>query len=322
MLTFKMDKRRGDLMAKDLFYNLDLNLLRTFLVLSQELNMRKASERLSVSQPAISQALTKLRHHFNDPLFIKVSTGLEATDFSISLATKVTPHLDGLANAINTAYSFSPENIDFTLKIALSPVVLSCLSGALYRELKAQAPNAQLELLTWTAASPNDIRKGEVLLGVSYELEKLSKEVYLRKLTDLRGQIFVRKDHPLKKKVITPMDLGGYEIASMITPGWNDNFSYASKILTEYNVEHKVGFRSELIMAIIDVVLHTDMYLPHTNIFPIDNYPSLRAIDVLIEDKPHTYPIYSYIHLKNRNNPLLTWLHSIIQSVLYKQVNK
>lgn len=41
-------------MAKDLFYSLDLNLLRTFLVLSQELNMRKASQRLFVSQPAIS----------------------------------------------------------------------------------------------------------------------------------------------------------------------------------------------------------------------------------------------------------------------------
>ncbi|WP_306301651.1 LysR family transcriptional regulator [Vibrio halioticoli] len=44
-------------MAKDRFNTLDLNLLKTFLVLSQELNMRKASERLFVSQPAISQAL-------------------------------------------------------------------------------------------------------------------------------------------------------------------------------------------------------------------------------------------------------------------------
>ncbi len=33
-------------MTKDLFFTLDLNLLRTFLVLSQELNTRKAAERL------------------------------------------------------------------------------------------------------------------------------------------------------------------------------------------------------------------------------------------------------------------------------------
>lgn len=43
-------------MAKDLFHTLDLNLLKTFMVLMQERNMRKASQRLFVSQPAISQA--------------------------------------------------------------------------------------------------------------------------------------------------------------------------------------------------------------------------------------------------------------------------
>lgn len=63
-------------MAKDRFANLDLNLLRTFLVLFQELNMRKASVRLNVSQPAISQALQRLRHHFDDELFVKVRSGL------------------------------------------------------------------------------------------------------------------------------------------------------------------------------------------------------------------------------------------------------
>ncbi|MGR5543146.1 LysR family transcriptional regulator, partial [Vibrio campbellii] len=41
-------------MAKDLFSKLDLNLLRTFLVINQELNMRKAAERLFISQPAVS----------------------------------------------------------------------------------------------------------------------------------------------------------------------------------------------------------------------------------------------------------------------------
>lgn len=58
-------------MAKDLFHTLDLNLLKTFMVLMQERNMRKASQRLFVSQPAISQALQKLRNHFDDELFVK-----------------------------------------------------------------------------------------------------------------------------------------------------------------------------------------------------------------------------------------------------------
>ncbi|WP_230845176.1 LysR family transcriptional regulator, partial [Vibrio harveyi] len=42
-------------MAKDLFSTLDLNLLRTFIILHQERNMRRAAERLFVSQPAVSK---------------------------------------------------------------------------------------------------------------------------------------------------------------------------------------------------------------------------------------------------------------------------
>ncbi len=61
---------------------MDLNLLRTFLVLSQDLNTRKSSDRLFVSQPAISQALQKLRYHLNDDLFVKVPNGLKPTLFA------------------------------------------------------------------------------------------------------------------------------------------------------------------------------------------------------------------------------------------------
>ena len=44
-------------MARDLFATLDLNLLKTLSVLAQENNMRRAAERLYVTQPAVSQAL-------------------------------------------------------------------------------------------------------------------------------------------------------------------------------------------------------------------------------------------------------------------------
>ena len=93
-------------MAKDLFSTLDLNLLRTFLIVYQEKNTRKAAERLFVSQPAVSQALQKLRHHFNDDLFVKVHGGLQATSFSEQLINEITPHFDGLMTADDNPYTF------------------------------------------------------------------------------------------------------------------------------------------------------------------------------------------------------------------------
>ncbi|NOH99136.1 LysR family transcriptional regulator [Vibrio sp. 99-70-13A1] len=309
-------------MAKDLFSSLDLNLLRTFLVIHQEKNTRKASERLFVSQPAVSQALQKLRHHFSDDLFVKVHGGLQATAFSEQLANEITPFLDGLMTAINSSSVFNPQDINYPIKIALSPVVLACLSGTLYKEIMTQAPNSKLELTSWTTSSAEDIQKGDVLLGVAYELPNQSKEIYAKKLIEVTGRLFVRKDHPIKKSLVTPQELEGYDIASMISPGWNDNFSRASQILDSLSIPHKIGFRSEILMAIIDVLLNSDMYMPHSDLFPIDNYPNLRALDIQLEEKQKKIAVYSHIHTKNRNNPLTLWLNHLIEEAMKMQINK
>ncbi|TVU58643.1 LysR family transcriptional regulator [Vibrio echinoideorum] len=309
-------------MAKDLFSTLDLNLLRTFLIVYQEKNTRKAAERLFVSQPAVSQALQKLRHHFNDDLFVKVHGGLQATSFSEQLINEITPHFDGLMTAVNASNKFDPNDIDYPIKIALSPVVLACLSGTLYKELMSQAPNSKLELVSWSTSSCEDIQKGEVLLGVAYELPFTSKEIYVKKLVEITGRLFVRKDHPIKQASVSPEELAGFEIASMISPGWNDSFSHAANILESRSIPHSIGFRSEMLMAIIDVVANSDMYMPHSNLFPIDNYPTLRAIDVNLDTKYKNISVYSHIHTKNRNNPLISWLFDVIKDALLQQINK
>lgn len=308
-------------MAKDLFYRLDLNLLRTFLVLSQELNMRNASQRLHVSQPAISQALQKLRHHFNDELFVKVPKGLSPTSYAEELTIAITPHLDGLASALNTAQQFDPKTIDSKLTIALAPMVLACLSGTLYHRLRQQAPKAKIELTGWTRLTVNDINKGQVLIAVNYDLNN-PKELHLKHLIDLKGKIFVRQDHPIEKSTADPKDFSGFEIASFINAGWNDNHSVAAELMKRHGYDAKIGFRSEFLMALVDVVTHTDMYMPNSNLFPIEQFPQLRSIDVITDDPEQSMPVYSQCHIKNRNNPLILWLHEQIKHCLEQQISK
>ncbi|MHA2728091.1 LysR family transcriptional regulator [Vibrio campbellii] len=308
-------------MAKDLFHTLDLNLLKTFMVLMQEKNMRKASQRLFVSQPAISQALQKLRNHFDEELFVKVKTGLEPTPFAESLANDITPHLDGLAAAVNRSHQFDPAEVDNKIRIALAPITMTCLPGFLFEQMRALAPNAQLELVGWSNSTVDEILKGETLIGVNYELLLANKEIYTPKLIDLKGRILVREGHPIKQSHVKPHDLSGYPIASLISPGWNDKFSYASQLLTDLGIEHTVGFRSELVMAIIDVVKHTDMYLPHSDLFPIEQFQGLRAVDVTIDGQPQMKSVHAHIHVRNRNNPLVKWLADLIQQGLVQQAD-
>ncbi|WP_070962529.1 LysR family transcriptional regulator [Vibrio sonorensis] len=307
-------------MAKDLYFSLDLNLLRTFIVLIQEGNMRKASKRLFVSQPAISQSLQKLRHHFDDELFVKVRHGLEPTPFAEELANKITPYLDGLAVALNRSEHFSPADIDYKVKIAVAPIVLSCLSGSLFHQLKQSAPNCILELVGWNHNTLSDIAKGEVLFGVNYESE-LTQNLYSKKLIDLTGAVIVRDGHPINQVSVTAQDMAGYEIASLITPGWNDHQVLAAQLMSEQGIEAKIGFRTEFTMAAVDVISHTDMFIPHSNLFPIGKHPELRAMKAVYKGSEIQLPVMAFYHTKYRNNPLVNWLYKEVQRVLQQQLN-
>ena len=134
--------------------------------------------------------------------------------------------------------------------------------------------------------------------------------------------MYVRQGHPIEKSQAELEDFESYEIASFITPGWNDTYSVAEQLMSARGLKTKVGFRSELIMAIISVVQKTDMYMPHSNLFPIEQYPDLRAIDVLIDDDLISSSLYSQCHIKDRNNPVIHWLHALLQESLQYQVDK
>ncbi|WP_411990784.1 LysR family transcriptional regulator [Agarivorans sp. DSG3-1] len=307
-------------MNKNSYQQLDLNLLKTFLVLFDEQNMRKASERLFVSQPAISQALSKLRNHFGDELFVKVHGGLKATAFSEELIQLIQPHMSGLENALNRNNELDLSTLDQTINIALSPVVMTCLSGALYRAVSKQAPNSRLVLTSWSSSTLEDIQKGRILAGVNYDVSH-PKEVYSQHMIELEGRVIVRQDHPLKKSLATLKDISEYEIASLFIPGWNDDFSLAAEAMKREGLPAKIGFRSEVVMALIDVVLHTNMFMPHSNLFPQHLYPSLRTINVLINGETFKEPVLSYSHVKNRNSPMMTWLQGLIKNALEAQVS-
>ncbi|BEU04326.1 LysR family transcriptional regulator [Agarivorans sp. OAG1] len=306
-------------MNHNLYQQLDLNLLRTFLILYEELNMRRAAERLFISQPAVSQALKKLRYHFNDELFVKVSAGLEATAFADELKADIYPHLSGLESVINKNIELDLQSLNQTLEIALSPVVMACLSGSLYKAITKQAPNAKLVLTAWSSSTLEDIRKGKTLLGVNYDL-KHPKELYSKRLVQLEGRAIVRQGHPLAAQTVTLAELAKYDIASMIIPGWNDNFVWLQKVMEEKGLTSRVGFRSEIMMALIDVVLHTNMFLPHSNLFPQEFYPNLRVLKIEQSHLIYNESIQSLYHIKNRNNPVQLWLSQLIKKVLEEQL--
>ncbi|MGF1738276.1 LysR family transcriptional regulator [Photobacterium satsumensis] len=303
-------------MTKDLYASLDLNLLRTFVILSQELNMRKASERLFVSQPAISQALQKLRNHFNDELFVKTRHGLQPTAFGAELAENISPLLDDLSQTLNASHSFNPAELEGTIKLTMTSNILTYLSTPLYQKVKQQAPKVNLHLLNWSPTSLDELNKGEISLGVNFDIHHAPKELMRKTLCHDTFTVYVRKDHPIQAEFVTPQDLDGLEIASIIISDWNSNIPHAERIMRSHGLNVRVAFRSELPMAVLDIVKHTDMIYPSSSFLRQEEREQLRGLKLRINEQYLQLPIMAYFHQKNRRNPLTLWLFKLIEELL------
>ncbi|MDA8483270.1 LysR family transcriptional regulator [Pseudomonas resinovorans] len=75
------------------FHAFDLNALVTFLVVYRERGVSRAASKLNVTQPAVSNVLSKLRRHLGDPLFIPRGREVQPTDYATQIARSIEPAL-------------------------------------------------------------------------------------------------------------------------------------------------------------------------------------------------------------------------------------
>lgn len=83
---------------------IDLNSLVTFMVVYREKNVSRAAQMLSVTQPAISNSLRKLRCKFSDPLFLPRCRYLEATPLAMRMAELLEPAMLSLQGVLTPEY--------------------------------------------------------------------------------------------------------------------------------------------------------------------------------------------------------------------------
>ncbi|MCE1187487.1 MAG: LysR family transcriptional regulator, partial [Rhodocyclales bacterium] len=69
--------------------HLDLNLLKAFDALMDERSVTRAAARLSLTQPAVSGILNRLRDSFGDPLFVRTPRGITPTPQALALTGPV-----------------------------------------------------------------------------------------------------------------------------------------------------------------------------------------------------------------------------------------
>ncbi|SFH38676.1 LysR family transcriptional regulator [Modicisalibacter xianhensis] len=145
----------------------DFHLLVVFETLMHERSVTHAAEKLFLGQPAISAALSRLRHLFNDPLFVRAGRTMEPTSRALEIYRHLHPALDSITQALSTTQAFDPFTSYSTFRIGLSDDVEFSLFPRLLRQLRYTAPNVTLVIRRANyLAMPDLLHSSDISLGV------------------------------------------------------------------------------------------------------------------------------------------------------------
>lgn len=279
------------------FRSLDLNLLRVFDEVMATRNTTRAAENLAMTQPAVSNALRRLRQALGDELVTRAGYGIAPTPRAIALWPVVRDALAALQSSI-TPDRFDPATSKQGFVLAMADATAAMLIPRLMRHSETNAPGITTRVLPLTTRDPRSLLEaGEVDLAVGY-FPAVVASINLQNMqtgnpdslfhTQLYSGEYVcvmRRDHPLALDLQgKPLSLDAYCAAHHLLVSFSGRpFGFVDEALAAINRSRRVVLTVNQFFTAGRVVAGSDLltvlprhFLPSTGIsdeFAVVNLP-------------------------------------------------
>ena len=151
------------------FRQLDLNLLRVLCAIYRSGSVTEAGRQLALSQPATSNALSRLRRTFDDALFVRSPTGLHPTRLAQRIAPAVMTQLHALEAALAGGETFEPASGRVHWRLSLSDLGEMMFLPPLAQALRSESPHSQVSNVAVDAAQVSaalEAREIDLAIGI------------------------------------------------------------------------------------------------------------------------------------------------------------
>lgn len=291
---------------------LDLNLLHVFDTIYREGSLTRAAKALHLTQPAVSHSLSRLRDHFDDPLFTRQGNQMVPTPLARRFLASMKPGLTQIQGAVNQFHAFDPANQRKTYSLGLRDVLEATFLPQLMQRL---TPYPELEIAskriprrdmeTQLAAGKLDFAV-DVLLPVS---SQTSHEL----LRQDRLVVLAREGHPLASQTLTMKEYlsAQHVLVSSRTEGPGiEDFE-----LSRLGVQRSIRLRCQHYYAACRVVEATDLLLTMPETYA--KIISERA-KIIIMNPPANLPsldVHLYWHKAYDKEPALIWFREQLNAI-------
>lgn len=238
----------------------DLNLLVALQILLEERNVTRAAERLSVSQPALSKTLQKLRDAFEDELFTRTAHGLVPTPRADELAREIPGLLENVDRVLGNE-GFEPLTFVGAFKLLLPPILSEALLPGLMADLSEVAPGVQIITAEVTPDYQDQLKKGEADFAAFVALDT-ERDILAEPIATIAPRCYMGIDHPLVSKEMTLQDFLAFPHLRLYLPGLTrENTSMVDDVLGQYGVHRNITLETTQFAAAVGVLCRTDSLL-------------------------------------------------------------
>jgi len=187
------------------FKTLDLNLLRVFDAVMAERNLTRAAARLSLTQPAVSNALRRFREAVGEELLTRATHGVIPTPYAERLWPQVRVALDQLRGALDPG-DFDPRRDAVNFRLAMADATAAVLLPPLIEHIEAQQALVNLRVVPLTTRDPRGLLEtGQIDVAVGYFPEAIAElathgeysSLHHQRLNESEYVCVMRRGHPL-----------------------------------------------------------------------------------------------------------------------------
>jgi len=289
---------------------IDLNLFVVFEAIYSEGSVTRAAQQLSLTQPAISHALNRLRQMFDDPLFIRQGQNMVSTPLARSIIEQVRHALRGLETTLHEVRQFDPALASKQFHLALRDVLESTVLPPLMESITRQAPSINLaaiqierrELVSELAAGSVDVAIDALL--------PLPGDICRQQIARNTTVVLARADHPV---VQGNLSMEQYlQAEHILASSRRKGMGLEDFELSRLGLQRKIRLRCQHYFAACRVVSQTDLLLTMP-----EGYA--RIVNQLLGNQilpiPLNMPawdVYMYWHQNVSNDPANLWLREQI----------
>lgn len=290
--------------------DIDLNLLVIFNQLMIDKRVSAVAEALGITQPAVSNALKRLRVQLKDELFLRTSRGMEPTPFAQQLAEPVDYALGTIHGALNQQTSFDPATSTRTFTLAVTDIGDIYFLPVLMEEVMRTAPQLCISTVRNTAVSLREnLELGKVDLAIGL-LPQLQGGFFQRHLFKHRYVCMFRRGHPAASQPMTLDLFQSLEHVVVISAG--TGHGEVDTILDRAGILRRIRAVVPHFIAVGPLLQSTDLVATVPERFAMR---CTQPFDLVYVPHPAQLPeiaIKLFWHAKYHRDPANQWLRQLL----------